>query len=172
MRKRVPRHHRRADRGNAFYADMRAYTDVGGSRHEALIPEGQKKPTMDESVAIQLLARRIRYYEDRRVGKIAPPAPPVRVPTLADYLPRHLELKRGTVRPYTLSREEQRLRQVFDGFPQAHRGTAHRGHRAVGERFTSLARSPARPLARHALLCGERQPHAQRAVELLRERVG
>lgn len=51
------------------YANFRDYTDVGGRRAEALIPEGHTRATTNPDLAIKLLADRLSMYEDRRRAK-------------------------------------------------------------------------------------------------------
>lgn len=88
----MPRMYPRDDRGGAcrYYADLRAYADVGGKR-EALVAAGEKLATTDPAIAQQLLARRIKDLDARRRGRalhgLADQA------TLADFARTHLIAK-------------------------------------------------------------------------------
>src|SRR5213592_5191121 len=50
------------------YADVRDYADVGGGR-EALVAEGEKLATADETTAQVLLARRLEQLDAARRGR-------------------------------------------------------------------------------------------------------
>jgi integrase len=76
---------------------------------EALIPEGGKRPTSDQAQAALIFARRLQYWDDVRAGRVEEKEPMGPVPLLTQYMPRHVELKAGTVRPYTLERERRRI---------------------------------------------------------------
>ncbi len=69
------------------YADVRDYADVGGGR-EALVAEGEKLATADETTAQVLLARRLEQLDGTRRGRaLHGETPQV---TLADFAASHL----------------------------------------------------------------------------------
>jgi integrase len=90
-----------------WYADFRGYADCGGER-EALIPDGARHATTDQAQAALLFAKRLQELLDIREGRL------VRddrepVPTLREYVPRHLKRKAASVAPRTLKEDTARL---------------------------------------------------------------
>ena len=75
-------------RGNRWWADLRAFSDVGG-RREPLVASGETLATTDREVAEVLLGDRIRELHKHRRNKtllgIEDDA------TLAEYASHHLE---------------------------------------------------------------------------------
>lgn len=55
-------------RGQRYWADLRAFSDVGGKR-EPLVPRGERVATTDRAVAEALLGDRIRELQERRRNK-------------------------------------------------------------------------------------------------------
>jgi len=72
------------------YADVRDYADVGGGR-EALVAEGEKLATADETTAQVLLARRLEQLDGTRRGRALHGE--TRQVTLADFAASHLVAK-------------------------------------------------------------------------------
>src|SRR6266550_5963187 len=72
------------------YADLRDYADVGGGR-EALVAEGEKLATADETTAQVLLARRLEQLDGTRRGRALHGE--TRQVTLADFAQSHLVAK-------------------------------------------------------------------------------
>ncbi len=72
------------------YADLRDYADVGGGR-EALVAEGEKLATADETTAQVLLARRLKQLDGSRRGRALHGE--TRQVTLADFAQSHLVAK-------------------------------------------------------------------------------
>ena len=72
------------------YADVRDYADVGGGR-EALVAEGEKLATADETTAQVLLARRLEQLDGIRRGRAFHGE--TRQVTLADFAASHLVAK-------------------------------------------------------------------------------
>lgn len=106
----MPRQRLYQKRGR-WYGDFRDYADVGGGQ-EALIPDGETTATKDESVAEQILARRLIELENRRQGDSQAG------PTLESYMERHLEVKAGYRRPATVKRDRTSLERVLEFFGQ------------------------------------------------------
>ena len=101
--------------GRGWYGDFRNFRDVGGGQ-EALKPSGARYATKEKRAAASLFSERLQYLKDRRAGLIPDPKRPKRVPTLSEYIPRHCELKRGSVLPDTLDREQRRLQKEVEFF--------------------------------------------------------
>ena len=103
------------DRGGArrAYADVRAYSDVGGGR-EALVAPGEKLATTDATVAQVLLARRIESLENARRGRAVSGLH--RTVTLAEFAREHLiaKAKAGRVGEQWLAAAELHLRRAID----------------------------------------------------------
>jgi len=72
------------------YADVRDYADVGGGR-EALVAEGEKLATADETMAQVLLARRLEQLDGTRRGRALHGE--TQQVTLADFAASHLVAK-------------------------------------------------------------------------------
>ena len=72
------------------YADVRDYADVGGGR-EALVAEGEKLATADETTAQVLLARRLEQLDAARRGRALHGE--TQQVTLADFAASHLVAK-------------------------------------------------------------------------------
>src|SRR2546425_590969 len=72
------------------YADVRDYADVGGGR-EALVAEGEKLATANETTAQVLLARRLEQLDAARRGRALHGE--TRQVTLADFAASHLVAK-------------------------------------------------------------------------------
>src|SRR6266705_5988598 len=72
------------------YADLRDHADVGGGR-EALVAEGEKLATADETTAQVLLARRLEQLDAARRGRALHGE--TRQVTLADFAASHLVAK-------------------------------------------------------------------------------
>ena len=81
------------DQGGAlrYYADFRAYADVGG-RREPLIEPGQERATTDPVTAQVLLARRLEGLESARRGRVLQGL--TSVATLEDFARAHLIAKK------------------------------------------------------------------------------
>jgi integrase len=73
-----------------YYADLRAFADVGG-KQEAMIPKGEKRATTDHSTAVVLMAARITELEAARKGRTL--AGLARVAVLKPYAEYHLAQK-------------------------------------------------------------------------------
>ena len=83
--------------GMAAYADFRDFAEVGGGQ-EALIAQGEDRPTTDDDTAAKLLAERLTQLMDARkaLAENKPVATPPNVPLeLGAYATRHLRLKAG-----------------------------------------------------------------------------
>ena len=100
-------------RGNRWWADLRAFSDVGGKR-EPLIAPSESLATTDREVAEVLLGDRIRELHERRGNKallgIEDDA------TVAEYAIHHLVLKAKS-RKFTekwLQESEHRLRRAVE----------------------------------------------------------
>jgi integrase len=55
-------------RNGRWYADLRAFVDVGG-KQEAMMPKGEKRATTDPSTALVLMAERVTQLEAARKGR-------------------------------------------------------------------------------------------------------
>lgn len=80
--------------GMAAYADFRDYADVGAGQ-QALIAEGDDRPTSDPDVATRLVAQKLEELENARKLLANPQfLITTRLPQeLAEYAKRHMELK-------------------------------------------------------------------------------
>ena len=102
-------------RGSRWWADLRAFSDVGGKR-EPLVARGENLATTDREVAEVLLGDRICELHERRRNKtllgIEDDA------TLAEYASQHLVLKAksGNFTEKWLQESEHRLRRATEFF--------------------------------------------------------
>jgi len=102
-------------RGNRWWADLRAFSDVGGKR-EPLVAPGESRATTDREVAEVLFGDRIRELYERRKNRtilgIEDDA------TLAEYASHHLVLKAksGKFTEKWLQESEHRLRRAVEFF--------------------------------------------------------
>lgn len=105
------------DRGGVqrAYADLRAYTDVGG-RREALVAPGEKLATADAATAQTLLARRIEELEALRRGRTLLGI--TKRATLAEFAREHLiaKAKAAKVTAAWLELSEHHLQCAVDHF--------------------------------------------------------
>jgi integrase len=100
-------------RGGRYYADLRAFADVGGMQ-EALRAPGEAKGTTDHSVAVKLLADRLKELEGARKDRTLHGLR--RRATLAEYASHHLARKAeaGKVELSWIASHELWLRRAID----------------------------------------------------------
>jgi integrase len=99
-------------RGRA-YGDFRDYADVGG-KTEALIRDGERYATEDEDAARVLIAERLKVLQRRRKdlasGIYVETGP---IPTLSEFVDRHLRIKAINTRASTIRRDALYLPKII-----------------------------------------------------------
>jgi integrase len=102
-------------RGDRWWADLRAFADVGGKR-EPLVAPGERAATRDQTVAETLLADRLKALQERRRNRALLGVEDQAA--LADYASHHLvqKAKSGRFTDKWLQESEHRLRQAVAFF--------------------------------------------------------
>lgn len=105
-------------RNGRWYADLRSFSDVGGSR-ESLIPPDGSYATRDRNEALELARARVEDLEQQRSGNSDVPGAAVR---LRSFAPQFLKLKaRETdVSKETMDRAASALKNALRGIVDEH----------------------------------------------------